>query len=75
MAGIENHFTVFIRLPFNRGEFVDPPPVAWSAVKESALWNIISRQAKGNEIDWRSLSEQFEVSQSFLLQQAAWLYE
>ncbi len=75
MAGIENHFTVFIRLPFNRGEFVDPPPVAWSAAKESALWNIISRQSKGNEIDWRSLSEQFEVSQSFLLQQAAWLYE
>lgn len=75
MAEVENHFTVFIRLPFNRGDFIDPPPVAWSAAKESALWNIISRQAKGNEIDWRSLSEQFEVSQSFLLQQAAWLYE
>ncbi|KIW15517.1 hypothetical protein PV08_05563 [Exophiala spinifera] len=75
MAQIEHHFTVFIRLPFNRGDFIDPPPVAWSATKESALWNIISRQSKGNEIDWRSLSEQFEVSQSFLLQQAAWLYE
>ncbi|KAI1607932.1 hypothetical protein EDD37DRAFT_7048 [Exophiala viscosa] len=75
MAETENHFTVFIRLPFNRGDFIDPPPVAWSAAKESALWNIISRQAKGNEPDWRALSEQFEVSQSFLLQQAAWLYE
>ncbi|EXJ85418.1 hypothetical protein A1O1_05782 [Capronia coronata CBS 617.96] len=75
MAEVENHFTVFIRLPFNRGEFIDPPPVAWSAAKERALWDILSRQAKGNEIDWRSLSERFEVTQPFLLQQAAWLYE
>jgi len=75
MVEIENHFTVFIRLPFNRGDFIDPPPVAWSAAKERALWDVISRQAKGNEIDWRSLSEKFEVTQSFLLQQAAWLYE
>ncbi|KAG9771222.1 hypothetical protein KCU88_g6395, partial [Aureobasidium melanogenum] len=75
MAAVENHFTVFIRLPFNRGDFVDPPPVAWSATKERALWDILSRQAKGNEIDWRSLSEKFEVTQPFLLQQAAWLYE
>jgi Atg29 N-terminal domain len=26
MSEVENHFTVFVRLPFNRGEFVDPPP-------------------------------------------------
>lgn len=75
MAEVENHFTVFIRLPFNRGDFIDPPPVAWSATKERALWDILSRQAKGKEIDWRSLSERFEVTQPFLLQQAAWLYE
>jgi hypothetical protein len=75
MAEVENHFTVFVRLPFNRGDFIDPPPVSWSAAKETALWSILSRQAKGNEVDWHSLSEKFEVSQSFLLQQAAWLYE
>lgn len=75
MAEQENHFTVFIRLPFNRGDFVDPPPVAWSAAKERALWDIISRQSKGNEIDWRKLADNFEVTQPFLLQQAAWLYE
>ncbi|KIW35407.1 uncharacterized protein PV07_02105 [Cladophialophora immunda] len=75
MAEIENHFTVFIRLPFNRGHFVDPPPVAWSAAKERALWDVMSRQSKNNEIDWKALSENFEVSQTFLLQQAAWLYE
>jgi hypothetical protein len=27
MTEVENHFTVFVRLPFNRGNFVDPPPV------------------------------------------------
>ena len=74
---MENHFTVFIRLPFRRGDFVDPPPVAWSAAKERALWDVISRQGqgKGNEIDWHALANQFEVTQPFILQQAAWLYE
>ena len=77
MVEVENHFTVFIRLPFNRGDFVDPPPVSWSAAKERTLWDVISRQAqgKGNEIDWHALAEQFEVTQPFILQQAAWLYE
>jgi hypothetical protein len=75
MAEIENHFTVFIRLPFKRGNFVDPPLVAWSAAKERALWDVISRQSRGNEINWTDLAEKFEVTQAFLLQQAAWLYE
>ncbi len=77
MTEMESHFTVFIRLPFDRGDFVDPRPVAWSAAKERALWDIISRQGqgKGNEIDWHALAIQFEVTQSFILQQAAWLYE
>ncbi|RMZ80976.1 hypothetical protein DV738_g2381, partial [Chaetothyriales sp. CBS 135597] len=76
MAEVENHFTVFIRLPFNRGDFVDPPPVSWSAAKERALWDVISRgQSKGYEIDWHGLAARFEVSQPFILQQAAWLYE
>lgn len=77
MTDVENHFTVFVRLPFNRGEFIDPPPVSWSAAKERSLWEVISRQAqgKGNEIDWNALAAQFEVTQPFILQQAAWLYE
>ena len=75
MTEHEDHFTVFIRLPFVRGDFVDPPPVAWSAAKERELWEIISKSSKGHEIDWRSLSEHFNVTQAFLLQQAAWLYE
>ncbi|KAL8854793.1 MAG: hypothetical protein Q9221_000299 [Calogaya cf. arnoldii] len=44
----ESKFTVFVRLPFFRGDFVDPPPVR---------------------------AAQFDVDLSFLLQQAAWLYE
>lgn len=75
MAEVESHFTVFIRLPFKRGNFVDPPPVAWSAAKERALWDVISKQSRGNEINWTDLAEKFEVTQAFLLQQAAWLYE
>ncbi|KAJ9657130.1 hypothetical protein H2198_004488 [Neophaeococcomyces mojaviensis] len=75
MTEHEEHFTVFIRLPFARGDFVDPPPVAWSASKERELWEIISKSSKGHEIDWRALSERFDVTQAFLLQQAAWLYE
>lgn len=75
MTEVENQFTVYIRLPFNRGDFVDPPPVAWSAGKERALWDEISKQSRGNEINWTTLAEQFAVTQAFLLQQAAWLYE
>lgn len=35
MAGPEPSYTVFIRLPFPRGDFVDPPPVR---KYPSALW-------------------------------------
>ena len=75
MAISEPHFHVLIRLPFPRGSFTDPPPVSWSSVKERELWDIISRQAKGNEIDWTALAQKLEVTPRFLLQQAAWLYE
>ncbi|KAL9105646.1 MAG: hypothetical protein Q9227_009225 [Pyrenula ochraceoflavens] len=49
----ESHFTILVRLPFSRGEFVDPPPPLTKAYR----------------------AETFEVTQPFLLQQAAWLYE
>ncbi|MCJ1480427.1 hypothetical protein MMC06_000582 [Schaereria dolodes] len=71
----EHHFTVFIRLPFPRGDFIDPPPIDWDSSKDRALWETSSRASKGSEIDWRALAEQFDVSLPFLLQQAAWLYE
>ncbi|CAL8576467.1 hypothetical protein XPA_002348 [Xanthoria parietina] len=71
----EPQFTVFIRLPFPRGDFVDPPPVKWDSSKDQTLWDILSRTSKGREIDWHALAGQFDVDLSFLLQQAAWLYE
>jgi hypothetical protein len=50
----DTNFTVFIRLPFPRGDFVDPPPVEWNTAKDNALWDILSRPSKG-DIDWKAL--------------------
>lgn len=68
------HYTVFIRLPFQRNGFLDPPPVAWDAGKDEALWKLISGST-GKELNWEEISLRFQVSLPFLLQQAAWLYE
>ncbi|KAE8148104.1 hypothetical protein BDV25DRAFT_158995 [Aspergillus avenaceus] len=71
----DTNFTVFIRLPFPRGDFVDPPPAEWNASKDQALWDLLSRPSKGDDIDWKALAERFDVTLQFLLQQAAWLYD
>ncbi|KAJ5715794.1 uncharacterized protein N7483_012975 [Penicillium malachiteum] len=71
----DTNFTVFIRLPFPRNNFVDPPPVEWNAAKDQALWDILSRPSRGDGIDWKSLADSFDVTLQFLLQQAAWLYD
>ncbi|PQE16152.1 multidomain presynaptic cytomatrix related protein [Rutstroemia sp. NJR-2017a BVV2] len=101
-------YTVFIRLPFPRGDFVDPPSVEWDASKDKALWKILSKASKNSDIDCEFFfrysfaryanssrgcsvciiyatkqtpadtedrATKFEVTLSFLLQQAAWLYE
>ncbi|KAF7718709.1 Autophagy-related protein 29 [Penicillium ucsense] len=75
MESSDTNFTVFIRLPFPRGEFLDPPPVEWDATKDQALWDVLSRPSKGKDIDWKALAEHFDVTLHFLLQQAAWLYD
>ncbi|TIA64551.1 hypothetical protein D6C77_01356 [Aureobasidium pullulans] len=67
------HYTCFIRLPFARGDFVDPPQVDWNSTKDRALWKIISKASNSKELDCKSA--RFDVSLAFLLQQAAWLYE
>ncbi|KAF2839179.1 hypothetical protein M501DRAFT_954368 [Patellaria atrata CBS 101060] len=71
----EVHYTVLIRLPFARGDFVDPPLVEWDAAKDKQLWKIISRSPKTGDLDWQELANKFQVSPTFILQQAAWLYE
>jgi hypothetical protein len=79
-------YTVIIRLPFPRGDFVDPPQVDWDASKDKKLWKLIARNPKsagiagsssssGTEIDWPARAAEFGVDTPFLLQQAAWLYE
>ncbi|KAK7734752.1 hypothetical protein SLS53_007858 [Cytospora paraplurivora] len=70
----ETTYTVFIRVPFPRGDFVDPPPVNWDASKDEALWKILSGLAK-TEIDWNELAARFEVTVEFLLQQVTYLTE
>lgn len=69
------HYTCFIRLPFPRGDFEDPPPVEWDSAKDKALWKLISKASKSKDLDWEEISVKFNVSLPFLLQQAAWLYE
>ncbi|KAL1957367.1 hypothetical protein VTO42DRAFT_6047 [Malbranchea cinnamomea] len=68
-------FTVFIRLPFPRGDFVDPPQAEWNSFKEQVLWEVLSQPSRENDIDWKSLAETLNVTLPFLLQQAAWLYD
>ncbi|KAB8248060.1 hypothetical protein BDV35DRAFT_379295 [Aspergillus flavus] len=45
----------------------------WNAAKDQALWDLLSRPSKGDDID--CIAERFDVTLQFLLQQAAWLYD
>ncbi|KAF2653966.1 hypothetical protein K491DRAFT_705525 [Lophiostoma macrostomum CBS 122681] len=66
-------FTTLIRLPFARGDFVDPPQADWNAAKDRALWKVISKSSKTSDLN--CTADRYQVPQAFLLQQAAWLYE
>ncbi|KAK8908058.1 hypothetical protein QC760_003926 [Botrytis cinerea] len=68
-------YTVFVKLPFPRGGFIDPPAVEWDAGKDKALWKILLKAPKNSDVDWTALATKFEVTLPFLLQQVAWLYE
>jgi len=68
-------FTALIRLPFPRGNFVDPPQAQWDAEKDRQLWKVISKSSKTSDLNWVELASKFQVPPTFLLQQAAWLYE
>ncbi|KAI0897400.1 hypothetical protein F4806DRAFT_495074 [Annulohypoxylon nitens] len=70
----EPAYTVFVRLPFPRGDFIDPPPANWNSAKDEELWNIISRPSK-TDIDWNEIASKFNVTSDFLFQQIAWLTE
>ncbi|KAF1830167.1 hypothetical protein BDW02DRAFT_573306 [Decorospora gaudefroyi] len=68
-------FTALIRLPFARGDFEDPPQAQWDAEKDRQLWKVISKSSKTSDLNWVELADKFQVPPTFLLQQAAWLYE
>ena len=68
-------FTALIRLPFPRSSFVDPPQAQWDAEKDRQLWKVISKSSKTSDLNWVELASKFQVPPTFLLQQAAWLYE
>ena len=55
----DSHFTVFIRLPFPRGDFVDPPPVSlpflFVPTCMADLWKIDWDAAKDRAL-WKILS-------------------
>ncbi|USP82540.1 hypothetical protein yc1106_09814 [Curvularia clavata] len=68
-------FTALIRLPFIRGDFEDPPQAQWDAEKDRQLWKVISKSSKTSDLNWVELADKFQVPPTFLLQQAAWLYE
>ncbi|KAF2773850.1 hypothetical protein EJ03DRAFT_70438 [Teratosphaeria nubilosa] len=69
------HYTCIIRLPFARNGFEDPPMVHWDVNKDKALWKLISKAGNAKDLDWPDMAARFQVDLSFLLQQAAWLYE
>ncbi|KAH6645838.1 hypothetical protein BKA67DRAFT_663721 [Truncatella angustata] len=74
MAVSDPTYTVFIRLPFPRGDFVDPPAANWDSSKDEALWNIVSEVSK-TDIDWNEIATRFRVTVDFLLQQVNFLTE
>jgi len=67
------HYTAYIRLPFPRADFVDPPLVDWNLAKDDALWRELSDH--NEDRDWQKLADHFHVTLPFLLQQVAWLYK
>ena len=71
----EVRYTCFIRLPFKRDGFEDPPAVEWDSIKDKALWKLISKASNSKDLDWEEIAHRFDVSLPFLLQQAAWLYD
>ncbi|KAJ6790121.1 hypothetical protein PWT90_05652 [Aphanocladium album] len=70
----EPKYTLYVRVPRPRGDFVDPPQVDWDSDKDEALWRILSSAAQ-KEIDWNDIAARFDVTVDFLLKQVAYLTE
>lgn len=71
----QRHATVYLRFPFARNGFDDPPIDHWNPEKQKLLWRRLSSAESRSEIDWDRLSAELKVSVPFILQQSAWLYQ
>lgn len=47
----------------------------WDAAKDRSLWKVLLKTPKNSEMDWNDLANKYEVPLTFLLQQAAYLYD
>lgn len=74
-ANDPKRMVVYLRFPFTRNGFQDPPSTDWDSSKEKALWEYLSKSSSEKEVDWEYLANKFNVPVAFILQQAAYLYE
>lgn len=72
----ESEYTVYIRVPIPRGDFVDPPSVTWRPADDAALWKILSKTGTTqDDINWTQVASRFNVPVDFILKQVAYLTE
>ncbi|PHH79823.1 hypothetical protein CDD80_3684 [Ophiocordyceps camponoti-rufipedis] len=50
----EPTYTVYVRVPIPRGDFVDPPQVHWDSSRDEDLWKILSG-ASQTDPDWHQV--------------------
>ncbi|KAI5812647.1 hypothetical protein BZA77DRAFT_137290 [Pyronema omphalodes] len=71
----EVQYTVYVRLPFNRNGFIDPPRVDWDTSKDQYVKQMLPTVMQFKEQDWDTLAAHLQVSRAFLLQEVAWQLE
>ncbi|KAI9284299.1 hypothetical protein BC943DRAFT_326079 [Umbelopsis sp. AD052] len=63
---------VIVRLPFQRPEdFEEPPLIVWTEEMEHRLWQYTSQK----NTDWNSIARELQVPTQILIRHAAFLYE
>ncbi|KAI5856382.1 hypothetical protein BZA05DRAFT_442074 [Tricharina praecox] len=60
-------YIVYVRLPFPRRGFVNPPQVCWNEQKERHLWRTVMREDRTQPIDWNKLAEDLQVTPLFCM--------
>ncbi|RPA86750.1 hypothetical protein BJ508DRAFT_372501 [Ascobolus immersus RN42] len=69
-------FVIHLHLPIPRpSNFSDPPTISWTPAKEKLLQRHLASASHTTEINWDSLASDLDVTRSFLLRKAAWLFQ